>query len=111
MRKLSGHVKLPPDAPETRAAVVRVELRDVSVADAPSTVVAEKQLKNVRISAGGKIPFNLSVPEVAPNRSLNLRVHVDLDGSGRSVPGDLLTTQSYPVAPDADKVEVDVSRL
>jgi hypothetical protein len=37
------------------------------------------------------------VPEVEPNRSLALRVHISLDGSGQVKSGDLLNTTHISV--------------
>ena len=97
MREVTGLVVLPPDAPETRAGLVRSEVRDVSLMDAPSVVIAEDRLEDVALEPGGAIPFSVETPEVARNRSLSLRVHISLDGSGRVQTGDLLTTMNYPV--------------
>jgi putative lipoprotein len=97
MRIVSGRILLPEDAPESDAADVLIEVRDVSLADAPSVVVAQERLDRVPIGPGEVIEFSLQVPEVDPRRRLSLRVHVDVDGSGRVSTGDLLTTSSNPV--------------
>jgi uncharacterized lipoprotein YbaY len=97
MRKVMGFVMLPEDAPEARAGLVLIEVRDVSLMDAPSVVIAEDRLDDVGLEPGGAIPFSVETPEVARSRSLSLRVHISLDGSGRVKSGDLLTTQNYPV--------------
>jgi len=98
MRTVSGDILLPANAPTTKAGQMVVEVRDVSLADAPSVVIAEQQMADVQVRPHGRIPFRLAVPEVAANRSLSVRVHVSMDGSGRVQSGDLLTTASYPVA-------------
>ena len=49
------------------------------------------------LNPNGNIAFKLQVPEVASNRTLVIRAHVSLDGSGKVKSGDLLTTASYPV--------------
>jgi putative lipoprotein len=77
---------------------VIIEVRDVSVADAPSTMIAARRLRRVALRPGRRIPFALEVPEVAASQSLSVRVHVDVDGDGRMGPGDLLSTRAYPVA-------------
>jgi putative lipoprotein len=103
---------LPKDTPETRAGLVLIEVRDVSLMDAPSVVIAEDRLEDVALEPGGAIPFSVETPEVPRSRSLSLRVHISLDGSGRVQEGDLLTTQSYPVpdrgAPPSMQVRVQV---
>jgi uncharacterized lipoprotein YbaY len=99
MRTVAGAVLLPANAPATRAGHIHVEVRDISLADAPSVLVAKQQLDNVPLTPNGRIGFHLPVPEVAPNRTLSLRVHIDVDGNGSVNSGDLLTTASYPIPP------------
>lgn len=90
---------LPSDVQSVVAAALIVEVRDVSMADAASTVLVSRRLRRVKLRPGGRIPFTLDVPEAAPSASLSVRVHVDVDGDGRVSAGDLLSTRSYPVAP------------
>jgi len=92
MNIIKGEIILPANAPAEKAGKVFVEVRDVSMADAGSTVVAEQRLDDVKLKPGGRIKFKASVPEVAANRSLALRVHISLDGSGQVKSGDLLNT-------------------
>jgi len=67
------------------------------MADAPSTVVAQKQINEVAIEPNGRVEFQVEAPDVESGRALSLRVHVNLDGSQQVKPGDLLTTSSYPI--------------
>jgi putative lipoprotein len=111
MRTIKGEIVLPPNAPSVKAGRIIVEIRDVSLADAPSTVVAERQLDNVSLKPGGRIKFRIPVPEVNADRTLSVRVHVSLDGSGVTKSGDLLSTAYHPV-PSTGKpapLEVPVS--
>lgn len=97
MRTITGAITLPANTPATKAGQVIIEVRDISLADAPSVVVAEQRLNEVALKPNGQIKFKLPVPEVEANRSLSLRAHVSLDGSDRVDAGDLLTTANYPV--------------
>ena len=97
MRSITGRVILPANTPAVTAEHVLIEVRDVSLADVPSTVVAEERLDEVILRPNGEIEFDLPVPDVAANRTLALRVHVDIKGTGRVDSGDLLTTVHYPV--------------
>lgn len=97
MRKIKGRIVLPPDSPSGRAGQVIIEIRDVSVADAASKVIAENRLKDVRLAPNGKIDFELPVPEAEANHTLSFRVHIDVDGSNITTGGDLLTTAHIPV--------------
>lgn len=110
MRTITGKIILPPNVQATKADEVTVEVRDVSEADALSTVIAERRLKDVALRPNGEIKFKLSVPDVGSNRSLAMRVHVSTDGSSRVKSGDMLTTAHIPVpsAGDAEQLEVPV---
>lgn len=97
MRTIIGDIALPANCPEFREAVVLIEVRDVSLADAPSLVVVQRRLKGVNIRSGGFVPFSLGVPEVSETRSLELRIHISLSNSDQVKHGDLLTTTSIPI--------------
>ncbi|MGA7733331.1 MAG: YbaY family lipoprotein [Chloroflexia bacterium] len=97
MRTITGKIILPPNAPGVKAGQVLIEVRDVSMSDAPSKVIAEQTLENVRLKPGGKIKFKIPVPEVEANRTLSLRVHLSVHRGDRVQSGDLLTTTYIPV--------------
>ncbi|MFG3516996.1 MULTISPECIES: YbaY family lipoprotein [Streptomyces] len=107
---VTGLVALPPDAPAGRAASLLVEVRDVSRADAPSTVVGAQVQTDVQLSPGGRVPFSVEVPGLDPSARYGLRVHVDRSGSGTVESGDLLSTRAVLVRTDAtDNLEAPVS--
>jgi uncharacterized lipoprotein YbaY len=108
MRTITGEIVLPNEASTKRAGAILVEVRDVSLLDAPSTVVANQELRNIFLNPGGRIAFMVRVPEVPVTRTLSIRVHISLDGSGRLKPGDLLTTASYPVPSKGTPKSIEV---
>jgi putative lipoprotein len=97
MRSIRGTIVLPADVMPRQAHQVAVEVRDVSVADAPSMVIAAYHLSDVIIKPGGRIPFEIEVPEVEATRALSLRVHVSLQEGQNVKAGDLISTVSCPV--------------
>jgi uncharacterized lipoprotein YbaY len=97
MRNVIGDVVLPANITNTKAGVMIVEVRDVSMMDVPSKVIAEQRLSGVTLEPNGRIHFELQTPDLESNRSLALRVHISMDGSGQVKSGDLLTTTNYPV--------------
>jgi putative lipoprotein len=97
VRTVEGSIVLPADIPSTTARSVLVEARDVSVIDAPSTVVAETRLSDVPVAPGERIPFRLDVPDVDPSRTLSVRAHVSLDGTAAISPGDALSVTHIPL--------------
>lgn len=116
-RRVRGLVRLPERVPP-EAAAVTVRVEDVSRADAPSVTVGEQTLEHVPL-IGGALPFEVVVPVGRIERRARyvVSVHVDVTGSGRVEPGDLITTQAYPVLTqaadelDADEVDVEVRQV
>lgn len=103
-RTIEGWVQLPPEDPGTHQGQLLVELRDVSMLDAPSRVVASASFHHAGLSAGQRLPFRLDVPATASAATvLNLRVQ--LQGQAAAVTGAgplFLTTQAVPVPPLGD---------
>jgi uncharacterized lipoprotein YbaY len=112
-RRIQGEIVFPPDAVRRVAARIAVELRDVSMQDQPSVLLAETSLENVPVGPGIRVPFAFEAPSVATERSLSLRVQVDMQANSRSAAGDYLTTTSHPVPADGDAtgLVVPVTRL
>jgi putative lipoprotein len=110
VRSIEGSIVLPADIAPATARSVLVEARDVSVMDAPSTVVAETRLSDVELAPGERIPFRLDVPEVDRSRTLSVRAHVSLDGTPAITPGDALSVTHIPLpaAGPVDGVDVPV---
>ncbi|MFH8680369.1 YbaY family lipoprotein [Streptomyces lydicus] len=103
-RLVRGVVALPAETPATPAARVLVEVRDVSLADAPSTVVAAQVLTDVPLAPHGRFPFSVEVPDLDPAATYGLRVHIDLAGTGSVESGDLINTRSITVPPEPTDV-------
>ena len=112
-RRIKGEVVLPAEADSAKAVRITIELRDVSAQDQPAPLLASTALNDVDIRAHQRIPFSFDAPATAANRSLAMRVQVDMTPDQRHAAGDYLSTVSVPVAPsgDVDKVVVPVTRL
>jgi putative lipoprotein len=100
MKAYKGKIILPANAPSWRAHKIVIEVRDVSLADAPSILIASEKLHDIMLEPGKKINFEIRVPEVNPKQSLAFRVHISKEGDDRVRPGDLITTINYPLPPD-----------
>ena len=113
MRTVRGTIVLPPDVPAMTAPQAFVEVRDVSTMDAPSLVVAEHHATDVELEPGGRVPFQLAVPEAEPDGTLAVRAHLSLTGTPTPHQGDLLTVTPITVQPtgDVDDVEVPVELI
>jgi hypothetical protein len=87
-----------------------VEVRDVSLMDAPSIVVAETRAADVPIEPGRRIAFELSAPDAEPGRSLAVRAHLSLDGTPGVSAGDLISVTHLPLpsSGDVDSLEIPV---
>ena len=112
-RRIKGEIIFPVDAGAGVASQITVELRDVSMQDAVSTVVASKTIDRVKIGPNLRMPFELSAPASAKNRSLSMRVQVSMKANSQSATGDFLSTVATPVATDGDvhSISVPVSKL
>ncbi len=98
---------LPANAPSAVAHAV-VEVRDVTYADARAPVIASITLSNAVVRPNGRIPFELSAPELEAGQQLSLECHIDITGGGDVTVGDLLSTQSVPVPAVGDVSALDV---
>ena len=111
MRTIRGEIVFPSNAPKRLARLVTIELHDISLADAPSKMVAETRLKDVQVRPDEDLPFTIKAPEEAQGAAF--RVHVDWDGDGRVSAGDLLTTQVIyaPGVGEGGAVQVPVTLI
>jgi putative lipoprotein len=113
MRYVRGRIVPPQGALPATAILIVVAVEDVSRADAPSTAVAEQLLEDVSLGEGD-IPFEVAVPGrlIDERAHYAVRVHVDVNGTGRVERGDLVSTQSHPVltrgSPDEAAVPVNL---
>lgn len=96
---VSGEILFPNDSFLQDSAVGYIHLLDVSLADAPSFIVAEEVIEDIaeRILKGETIKFALYGEIKNPRASYTVSVHIDLDGDGRVGRGDYINMQSYPV--------------
>jgi hypothetical protein len=94
------------DARPPEDAIVRVEVRDTSVADAPAATLGSGHGR-VRGRATWLETVEVAVDELPDG--CTVFAHVDVDDDGRVSPGDFLTTQSYPVPRGSEpRVSVEV---
>jgi uncharacterized lipoprotein YbaY len=107
MRIVRGTVVLPMDARAGTASVLLVEARDVSLMDAPSVVVAEARL-DVTVEPGGRLPFELSVPDAEAGHTLAARAHLSYDGTAAITPGDAISVTHLAIPPDGDVEGLEV---
>lgn len=106
-----GQVVLPDVELAGQTADFIIQVEDVSRADAPSTVVGEQRIPRLALKSGMSLPFTIEIPaeRIIPNHNYSVRVHVDMSGSGKIEPADLITMQSYPVLTQGYGNEVKVS--
>ena len=111
MRTITGEIVFPSNAPKRLARLVTIELHDISLADAPSKMLAQTRLEDVRVRPDEHLPFTMKVPDLSEGTAF--RVHVDWDGDGSVSTGDLLTTQVIyaPGKGEAGPVQVPVTLI
>jgi hypothetical protein len=107
MRRISGTVVMPPDAPVATATMV-LELRDTSWADAPAPQIAVASFPGITVSPGRHQDFEMYAPELAGPRRLSLRCQLRMSGPSAVGPGQLRSVESIPVACTGDVTGVSV---
>jgi uncharacterized lipoprotein YbaY len=112
-RKIRGEIAFPANAISGVAVRATIELRDVSLQDAPSRVIVSKVINDVPVGPRERVRFALDAPVLDKSRALEVRVQVDMGTTQRHAPGDFLSTVATPVAPtgDVEGLVVPVSRL
>jgi hypothetical protein len=107
MRSVEIDVSVAPGTPVPDVPVtLRVQVEEVTAADAPARVVARTVAPGIRLS--GITRLTLDVPPPDPHSRYTVRVHADLDGSGAVATGDLVSTRSNPVLTEGRPDTVDV---
>jgi hypothetical protein len=93
------------------SAVLRVNVEEVTRADARANVVARQTVPAQLLLTGGREArrFSIAVADVESTKSYRLRIHLDLDGNGSIGQGDYVSTQSYPVITNGAPLEVIVT--
>lgn len=91
-------------------ATCRVEVRDVTYADAASeTVVGHEESVAARHGAGTVLQTTLEVPSApGDSRRLNAWAHVSMTGDRRVQRGDYLSTVAYPLDTSVDRISIEV---
>ena len=98
MPEILVRVELPAGlAPSGPAALLRVVVEDVSLADAAAEPVAEADLEDVRLDGLRALDVAVRVDDYDQRRHYACRVHVDRRGTGEVNRGDLISTASHPV--------------
>ncbi|MBO1330826.1 YbaY family lipoprotein [Streptomyces sp. VRA16 Mangrove soil] len=96
MRNVEIAVCLAPGATApSRPVTLRVQIEEITAADAPARVVARTTEPGVDLAAPPQVV--LAVPPPDPRARYTVRVHADVDGSGLIAPEDFVSVQSTPV--------------
>jgi len=108
MRTITGRIVFPADAPVRRGQVAEIEVLDISLADAPSRVLARAVLRDVEVGPERTLEFAMEAPESEPGAQLTLRAHVHAFHEDRITAGDMLSTVACPLPPEGSPEPFDV---
>jgi uncharacterized lipoprotein YbaY len=114
MPRIRGQVRFPVGQRPPKAAAVVVTLEDVTMADAPAVVVSRHRQEDVSLPADDVEPLRVDLSYATPleaGHRYNVRVHVDVTGTGTVTAGDFVTVQANPVQPDTDVVSLGVHQV
>lgn len=106
-------ITLPLNLNASVAKSVLLEVREASLADAPSTLLASKKLSDVHLLPNGKINTDLEFSSPQTQQTLIVRAHISVEGSDQIKQGDLLTTEfiQIPSTYESDIINVPVSLI
>ena len=93
-------------------ATVYIRLDDVSLADAPSTTIADTMISSVMVDMNegeASIYYSLERPELDERFDYTIYVHVDVDGDEKVSKGDYVTTMHNSVNTTESDQVVDVT--
>jgi uncharacterized lipoprotein YbaY len=103
--KISVTIRFDGEPKFTPSSRILVRLLDVSLADSPSKIIVEKEIKP---KGKPRYSLDLALNAVDSKASYIVDVWVDVDGKGPLEVGDFITMQSYPVLTYGHPVKVDV---
>ncbi len=88
-----------------------VRLEDISYADAPAQIVAERSLRPVQLPATGVLEVTLRVPpeRIVAEGRYSVRVHLDIDADETVSVGDWISVQTHPVLTGGHPASVRVT--
>lgn len=94
-------------------ATAYVTIKDASIADAASGVVAEQTIQGLSITQGTNSTFRYAVPtsKLEQGKEYSLSVHVDVDGNGNISQADYITTQHYPLVSGSKTLDAVVQKV
>jgi uncharacterized lipoprotein YbaY len=108
LRRITGRLRLPPQAPVLAGAQLLVQVCDTTEADAPARVLAQQDQAGLALGPGAVLPFALAAPAAPPGRQHTLQARVQRpDGRGgwQLV---LVTTQSHPLPASGDALALEL---
>lgn len=93
---LAGEIIFDEGATPPSGATVHVRIEDVSRADTAAVEAARIDIRDVTRSPGQALSFEMSA-NLNPEAHYQVRVHVDMDDTGRVTAGDQVSVESVPV--------------
>ena len=106
---IEGEVIFPKGTKPISGATLIATLQDTREADAPARIVRKHMLPSVSHdpARSRSLPFSLEYDAPA-SLGLTVSVLVDLDGDGRTSPGDFINMESYRVKSEVNRQKVRV---
>ncbi|OPY18373.1 MAG: Chagasin family peptidase inhibitor I42 [Methanomethylovorans sp. PtaU1.Bin093] len=94
-------------------ATAYVTIKDASIADTASRVVAEQTIQGLSITQGTNSTFLYAVAtgKLEQGKEYSLSVHVDVDGNGNISQADYITTQRYPLIAGLKTLDAVVQKV
>ncbi|WP_406661778.1 YbaY family lipoprotein [Methanolobus sp. ZRKC3] len=109
-RTVSGSISIADIVETFEDVTVYIELRDVSLMDAPSVLIAETTISGISASEADSlsIPYSISHPELDERMTYSIFAFVDVDGDKEVSQKDYISTWHNDVSADSDNSDVNV---
>lgn len=109
---LKGNVSFEEQNVSFSNATAYVAIKDVSVADSPSTVLEEQIISGLSVNGtSNTFQYALSTSKLEEGKTYSLSVHIDVDGDGNVSQTDYITTQNYPLTLASKTLDVIVQKV
>lgn len=114
MSKIRFRLEIPDPGPDDSGSLLRLAIRDTTLADALHPTIAETTEGVENAAEGMEVTLDLPDQGLDPRHRYSVWAHLDHEGQGEIQSGDLITTQDVSVLPehvDAEPVDVPLTRI
>ena len=107
-RLITVELQFPPRMDAFHARMVLVKIVDISLADAPSILIAQQKLENILCATQSPLLLHIDLPAALTPSNWIAQAHISRSGNEQYSAGDLITIQSYPVLKETQQLALQL---